>query len=299
MGGFCAGPLAAAMAFGAQGKRGEGMRKTRGAVRVPNPNFARMLFPRLLILLIAAASAAPLWAGDWKPNLPDRSQYDMGGYVYERNCVICHGPLGDGKGELSPTLVPKPRSFRSGIFKYTSTPPGKLPTNEDLTRTIRGGLTNTAMGMFTALREDELRAVVEYVKRFSRKWRDEANYAPPIEVPPLPQWWTDPAELPRRAAAGRETFRTHCVPCHGEQADGKGPAAAALKNEWGDPIVPADLRQRFPHAGPTPRDVFRVLLTGINGTPMVSFASALTEQQRWELAAYIEELRKSAEPAAR
>ena len=250
-----------------------------------------MFFPRLLTVLFATTSVAPLGAEEWKPNLPDPAQFQAGAFVYERNCLICHGPLGDGKGELSPTLVPKPRSFRTGVFKYSSTPPGKLPTNADLTRTIRGGLANTAMGMFTELRDEEVRAVVEYVKRFSRKWRDEANYAPPIEVPPLPAWWSDSAELTRRITVGRETFRTHCATCHGEQADGKGPAAAALKDEWGDPIIPADLRQHSPHTGPSARDVFRVLVTGINGTPMVSFAPALTEQQRWELAAYIDALR--------
>ncbi|MGB8167287.1 MAG: cytochrome c [Chthoniobacteraceae bacterium] len=253
-----------------------------------------MHFAGFIAFLIAATSAAAVRADEWKPNLPDRSQFEAGAYVYERNCIICHGPLGDGKGELSPTLMPKPRSFRSGIFKYSSTPAGKLPTNEDLARSIRGGLANTAMGMFTALRDDEVRAAVEYIKRFSRRWRDDANYAPPIEVPPLPDWWRDPTELARRAAAGRATFQTFCATCHGEHADGKGPAAAALKNEWGDPIAPADLRQRFPHTGATPRDVFRVLLTGINGTPMVSFATTLTDEQRWELAAQIDELRKSA-----
>lgn len=253
-----------------------------------------MPFPLLPIVFLILAGAASVRAGEWKPNLPDRSQFAAGAYVYERNCIICHGPLGDGAGELSPTLVPKPRSFRTGIFKYSTTPAGKLPADEDLMRTIRGGLTGTAMGMFTQLREDELSAVVHYLKHFSKRWRDEANYAPPVVVPPLPEWWKDRAELARRSVAGRQTFLANCASCHGENADGKGPAAAALLDVWGQPAVPADLRQRFPHTGATPRDVFRVLLTGINGTPMVSFAPALTDDQRWELAAYIDELRKAA-----
>ena len=41
----------------------------------------------------------------------------------------------------------------------------------------------TAMGMFTNLTDEQLRAVVEYVKFFSRKWRKAENYAPPIELP--------------------------------------------------------------------------------------------------------------------
>ncbi len=64
-------------------------------------------------------------------------------------------------------------------------------------------------------------------------------------------------------------------------------------------FISAALRQGSPHTGPTACDVFRVLLTDIGGTPMVSFAPALTEQQRWELTAYIDALRKSAESATR
>ena len=239
----------------------------------------------LLLLFVALAHG-----GEWKPNLPDRAQFEMGAFVFERNCVICHGPRGDGKGELAATIAPKPRSFRSGIFKYRSTPPGKLPTNDDLARTIRGGLSNTAMGMFTQLRDEELRAVVEYVKSFSFKWRNPANYAPPVAVPPLPTWWSDPAKRSERAARGRQIFTTTCVACHGENADGKGPAAATLRDEWGEPITPANLRGPL-HSGETPQDLMRVLLVGIGGTPMISFAPTLSEEQRWDVVAHLAELR--------
>lgn len=234
--------------------------------------------------------AAALRAGEWTPNLPDRSQFEMGAFVFERNCAICHGPRGDGKGELAATIVPKPRNFRFGVFKYRSTPPGKLPTNDDLTRTIRGGLSGTAMGMFSQLRDDEVRAVVEYVKSFSRKWRDEANYAPPVAIPPLPAWWSDAAMRGEHAARGRQTFLATCATCHGESADGKGPAAATLRDDWGEPAAPANLTGPL-HSGETPQDLMRVLLTGIDGTPMVSFAPALSEEQRWDLVAHLAALR--------
>ena len=59
----------------------------------------------------------------------DFERYSQGKNVYERNCIICHGPKGDGNGEMAPTLSPKPRSFREGMFKFRTTPFGKMPTN--------------------------------------------------------------------------------------------------------------------------------------------------------------------------
>src|SRR3954453_12350729 len=76
---------------------------------------------------------------------PDTSLYYEGREVYERNCTICHGVRGDGNGEMAAELGVKPRSFRMGEFKYRSTPWGKLPTTDDLIRTIRHGVTGTTM----------------------------------------------------------------------------------------------------------------------------------------------------------
>ena len=91
------------------------------------------LFLALASVLTAADQAAPL----------DFNLYMEGKYVYERNCIVCHGPRGDGTGEMSAQLQPKPRSFREGMFKFRSTPAGMLPTEADLARTIRGGLSGT------------------------------------------------------------------------------------------------------------------------------------------------------------
>jgi mono/diheme cytochrome c family protein len=224
--------------------------------------------------------------------LPDRSLFAEGRFVYERNCLVCHGDKGDGHGEVAATLPIKPRSFRSGQFKYRSTPWGKLPSNDDLTRTVRHGITGTAMGAFTFLTPDETRAVVEYFKSFSRKWLKPENYAAPVPIPPEPNWLHDPAQLAPHAAAGRQLFLITCAPCHGEKGDGHGPAAPALKNDLGDAAQPADLRDPHLRSGDDLRDIFRVLMTGLNGTPMVTFADAFTPQQKWDLIAFIQTLRQ-------
>lgn len=215
----------------------------------------------------------------------DFNLYMQGKHVYERNCIVCHGVRGDGNGELAATLRPKPRSFREGMFKFRTTPLGKLPTDDDLRRTIRGGLSGTAMGMFTQLSPEEVEAVVTYVKSFSRRWRKAENYAPPLELPPQPAWFADAAEVKKHALQGRALFALHCASCHGERGDGTGPAAAALKDIWGLPAAPSDLRQPHLRCGDAPADIYRVLATGLNGTPMVSFEGVLTPEQRWDIIA--------------
>lgn len=226
----------------------------------------------------------------------DFNLYMQGRYVFERNCIVCHGPRGDGNGELSPTLRPKPRSFREGMFKFRSTPFGMLPTDDDLRRTITGGLSGTAMGMFNQLSTEEIDAVITYVKSFSRRWRKPENHAQPVHLPPPPEWLKAPTEFKTHAGAGQKLFTTNCASCHGEKADGKGPAAIALKDIWGIPAAPSDLRQPHLRCGDAPADIYRVLTTGLNGTPMVSFDVILTEAQRWDIIAYIFSIRLPSGP---
>lgn len=226
----------------------------------------------------------------------DFNLYMQGRYVYERNCIVCHGPRGDGNGELSPTLKPRPRSFREGMFKFRTTPLGRLPTDDDLRRTIRGGLSGTAMGMFSQLTDEEIDAVITYVKSFSRRWRKPENYAPAVELPPQPEWFKGGQDVKTHAASGAKLFATNCATCHGEKADGKGPAAIALKDIWGHPAAPSDLRQPHLRCGDKPADIFRVLTTGLNGTAMVSFEPTLTPEQRWDIIAYIFSIRLPSGP---
>lgn len=229
-------------------------------------------------------------AAEWQPNLAKRELFEEGRFVYEQNCVVCHGQFGDGKGELAGELTIKPRSFRAGVFKYRTTPAGKMPTNEDLKRTVRDGITGTAMGMFTNLRQDELDSVVEYIKGFSRKWRDAANFAPQIKLPATPGWFGNAALRKPHEEAGAALFKTHCEACHGPDGSGNGPAAMALKDDLGNPSQPANLRERNYRNGNEPQDIFRVLTLGISGTPMIAREAELSPEQLWQLAAFLRKL---------
>jgi mono/diheme cytochrome c family protein len=226
----------------------------------------------------------------------DFNRYMQGKYVYERNCIVCHGPRGDGNGELSPTLKPKPRSFREGMFKFRSTPYGMLPTDADLRHTITGGLSGTAMGMFGHLQAEEVDAVIAYLKSFSRRWKKLENHAPALKFSSPPEWFKTADALKTHAVTGQNLFALNCAACHGEKADGKGPAAISLKDIWGASAAPSDLRQAHLRCGDSAADLFRVLATGMNGTPMVSFETTLSEAQRWDIIAYILSIRLPSGP---
>lgn len=217
----------------------------------------------------------------------DFSRYMEGKYVFERNCTVCHGVRGDGAGEMAANLSPRPRSFREGMFKFRTTPFGALPTEEDLRHTIKHGLSGTAMGMFSQLSEEDITAVIEYVKSFSRRWRKAENYAEPIKFPDPPSWLSDPTQKADHAKKGARLFGIHCASCHGPAADGKGVAIVGLKDIWNQPAKPSDLRQPHLRCGDRPEDVYRVLSTGLNGTSMMSFDALLSSDQRWDIIAWI------------
>lgn len=254
------------------------------------------------IFCVPALLLAGLWAGalthsgeaagkfDDK-DLPQFSLFLPGKRIYEKNCIMCHGEKGDGTGPMGLTLEIKPRDFRKGVFKYRSTGGEALPTTDDLMRTVRTGVTGTAMPTFAHLPEKDLRAVVEYIKFFSPRWNDPANYGQPLPPASTPDWMDDGEKLKAHRAKGAELFIVACVPCHGPKGEGNGPNADKLLDAWNHPIKPANLLAERLRNGDESPAWFRVLTVGIAGTPMASFAESLTPEQRWEIVAYLQQLR--------
>src|SRR5258706_15412795 len=70
----------------------------------------------------------------WPPGANVASDRPLGERVYARRCAVCHGPDGRGNGPAAPSLIPRPRDFKLGLFKYKSTPRGEPPADDDLTR---------------------------------------------------------------------------------------------------------------------------------------------------------------------
>jgi mono/diheme cytochrome c family protein len=187
-----------------------------------------------------------------------------GGYsLYRLHCLHCHGVSGAGDGPTAPFLYPRPRDYRKGLFKFTSTPTGVKPTREDLRKTIKYGLHGTSMPAFEALMTGpETEMVIDYViflsmrgetelglieeamiadendpealgddivaeisKSVFNKWKaaDRQVLNPPVARTPASR---------ESIIRGKELFlamnkagnKVDCTSCHGPQAVGNGPS---------------------------------------------------------------------------
>lgn len=92
------------------------------------------------------------------------TQHQLGRMVYMKNCLHCHGVSGDGHGPTAQYLNPKPRDYRLGIFKFTSTLSAERAARDDLHRIVKNGIPGTYMPSFLLMKEDETTAVVEYIR---------------------------------------------------------------------------------------------------------------------------------------
>jgi mono/diheme cytochrome c family protein len=84
--------------------------------------------------------------------------------LYMRHCLHCHGVSGDGNGPTAPYLNPRPRDYRRGEFKFTSTAVGVKARRDDLHLVLQNGIPGTSMPSFALMKPNELTALVEYVR---------------------------------------------------------------------------------------------------------------------------------------
>jgi mono/diheme cytochrome c family protein len=219
-------------------------------------------------------------------SLAGAQQGPPGGALYQKLCSQCHGEQGDGKGIAAPRLTPLPRDFTAAKFKVRTTPNGALPTDGDLLAVIRDGMPYTSMPGWSHLSDAQLQELVAAVKSFSSEFTDPARKPEAIAIPKAPKPSAD------SVAKGREVYvAIGCAACHGELGRGDGLSAPGLKDDWGRSIRPADLTKRWTFRGGAEReDIYRTFTTGMNGTPMPSFAESLSDDERWQLVDYIASL---------
>lgn len=269
---------------------------------------------------------APKLAGEPKASPARLAQ---GAKVYTKLCRQCHGVSGDGKGPAAAHMLPRPRDYRPGIFKFTSTVYGSKPLREDLIRTVTRGIAGTSMPSFRIQSREDVEAVVDYVIALSRRGELETQLADAVEfdgaidpkevpgmVDALAARWTAargqvvfpvtpmPVLTVAHIAEGKEAFLTKgCSKCHGD--DGRGQTKENIGvDAWENATKAADLTSGMLRGGTEPLDVYRHVIAGINGTPMPSFKSALEKEPEtmWKLTAFVLDLsnhrRKGVTPEA-
>jgi mono/diheme cytochrome c family protein len=285
----------------------------------------------------------------------------QGHKLYMTHCEHCHGVSGDGKGPTASYFDIKPRDYRLGRFKFTSTKSNDRATREDLDRTIRQGIPGTYMPSFLLFKDEEIGPIVEYIRwlamrgEFEQKSdaefvngqyasedvaqrikggesREAVEKALDDYIKTPDQWpkaaetaaddlalsWTASeqpdalvtpkiprtADSPESRERGRKLFHSDtakCAQCHGPAGKGDGPQTEdyqailgtnakrkvpGLFDDWGNPIKPRDLTSGIYRGGRRPLDIYRRIYSGIKGTPMPPFGTALKDEEIWDIVNY-------------
>jgi mono/diheme cytochrome c family protein len=230
--------------------------------------------------------------------------------AYALYCRTCHGDKGDGKGPAAKGLRPPPRDFTLGTFKFAAVAGGSLPHDEDLVRIVRGGLHGTAMLGWDGIPEQKLGEIIQYVKTFSPRWKDEE---PGEAIPPTRDPWT--GREADGAARGEKLYHglAQCLSCHpayaprsfiyeaSKELTGNGTTdfrddmfgSMLTDSDYGVKILPpdflrADLRSIRPDHHM--EDLHRVIASGVGGTAMPTWQGSLPDEDVWALAHFVDSL---------
>ena len=218
----------------------------------------------------------------WPPASDVPANATPGQRIYIERCGFCHGPDGRGNGTSAPSMIPRPRDFTAGQFKYKSTPESVPPSDLDLIKVVTDGLHDSGMPYFrSTLSDAEIHTVVAYVKGLAKIPPTAAVAA--IDVPPRPP--VTPEGIARGAAAYADNG---CAACHGDDLRG----GQWLQDAKGYPVISRDLTAPWTfRGGDAPDDVFLRLSTGLAPGPMPAYA-ALPAERRWDLVNFLESRRR-------
>jgi len=215
-----------------------------------------------------------------------------GRLIYEQACAWCHGIGGEGDGPagwfIGRYSSPRPRNFVMGGYKFRSTASGELPTDQDLFRVITQGIPGV-MPAYRSLNERERWQIIAYLKSWNSAFEEETPA--PLTFPSAP-----PGPTEAGIQHGRHLYvKLDCRVCHGDNGEGDGPEATAGHLRDADNLRIRATNLTDPSAwknGASSHDLLRTLMTGLDGTPMPSYANEFDGQEEalWDLVWYIQSL---------
>lgn len=242
--------------------------------------------------------------------------------VYEQYCIGCHGVSGGGDGVAAAFLDPKPRNFNTGVFKFTSSVQGTLPTREDLMKTVTEGLPGSSMPSFRLLPERERKNVVEFILHLTRNVRyfkvlnvivkdamESADEEDPFTQEVLNEALQDDADIlvvqeakamfPETVepdldtdslVSGRLTYMKSCQSCHGPNGKGqvmRDPDGTLQLDDFKEPSRPRNLTTGIYRHGTDARSIWIRIKRGLDGAIMPATGSA-TSDDAWHTAHYVQ-----------
>lgn len=240
-------------------------------------NIQQKLTLMAAVIAVTTLTAGAASAAD-KPMVND-ALMATGNAAYMRECSACHGVEGDAKGLGAHYLNPRPRDFTLGVYKLRTTPNGHVPTDEDLFRTITDGIPNSMMPSFKSLSEKERWGLVAVIRKFGGIENEKAK---PVSVS------AEPKMTVAGLANGQKLYvKLKCATCHGDKGQGDGPSSLTLKNDAKERVFPADLTMGVFKGGSTAKDLYIRIATGMDGSPMPSYAAQAKPKEIWDLVHYM------------
>lgn len=257
-----------------------------------------------VVVSIVAVVVAGLLIGWWvRRGREPRVEVPRGQALYEKNCTVCHGLEGDGKGKAAYLLQPKPRKFRAGKFRLVNSK-NLQPTRQNVVRVITEGMPGTPMPPWGHLPDADREALADYVLKLSKDgWygrgielgyskAEAAEFAAemtdpgePIATPP------EPSLTKRGLEEGQRYYVKVCAKCHGENGEGK--QDPTWRTDEGFPTWARDLRHGVFKGGREGNELYLRFHTGLPGTPMPS--GELPPVEVWRVVQYVQSL---SDPAA-
>ncbi|MCC6559351.1 MAG: c-type cytochrome [Polyangiaceae bacterium] len=217
------------------------------------------------------------------------ARQDRAAALYRAECAGCHGERGRGDGPAATFLSIKPRNFLQEKFKVRTTAGGTAPVREDIFATITRGMPGSAMPPFKFLTEEERWLLTDHVWSLAN-----LDAKKPGKVMPATKETPSDAESIKRGRAIYERFE--CGKCHGDQGKADGPSSKTLKDDLERPILARDLTRDPFRGGDTAEAVNLRFRTGMDGTPMPSYADSVKPEEAWDLTHYVVSLRAPKDP---
>jgi len=234
---------------------------------------------------LAAALIVALAAGQ---AVAAQGNAQNGKKIYERKCWWCHGKSGEADGPGAGFMIPPPRDFSLGVYKYkTSGAESPVPRDEDMYGIITNGMPGTSMPSWKeVLNEQERWDLVAYIKSLTDMFEEGKN-------PPPVNFGDRVASSAESIEKGKKLFtEAKCIECHGQA--GRGDTMKKLKEDSGARVWPRNLWKPWTfRGGVEPENIFARISNGIPNTPMPAHAAdktgggKLSVEDRWHVVNYV------------
>ncbi|MBI3665788.1 MAG: c-type cytochrome [Acidobacteria bacterium] len=270
----------------------------------------------ILVFLLAAGLAA-LLVMQRRRSAPKEfmlagAQFGKAPQIFVKQCATCHSPEGFGDGKAAYLVWPRPRDFSQGKFLLVTTD-NRVPTDEDLFRTISRGMPGSAMPPWSHLAEQDRRDLVKYVRALGLRGKiqrlmglkggpeaaspmkkktaeETARYllevGAPLQLPP---------EVPSSDTTlqqGRKVYLAYCAKCHGQE--GRGDGQQKMEDDLGFRASPRDFTKGIFKGGVEARDLAYRILGGMPGSAMPN-SEFKSPDELWAVVHYVRSLVKPGE----